>query len=155
MLSGFPAVIVVLLSALELGGLLFGCRTAIRTSAGVLAGALMVFAPVTYFSGLFARDALVDRPLAPPPLEALDGHALFARGVLLLTPAVVLLFFLLSAVRPDSPAVRKVVGTLYAAALAGLLGTVVLTGYRGGELVFTYGAGVNPQSLPAPAASAP
>ncbi len=143
MLSGFPGVLVTAIVILEISSCMSGHRLRLRPAVTTMLLLLLLFVPVTYFSGLFARDALEGVPRAAPPVDALDAHALVARVVLLATPVVVMLFFLADAVPSDQPRAQRAVTALYAGGLAVLFACVAVAGYRGGILVFDYGAGVS------------
>ena len=169
-LSSFPLVLVFLILVAEtIRILLFvlckntegsSLQSALKSSIKFLLLSGLLLVPCTYFSGLFAREAVPvadelsqtpssvnDSPARASkkivPESAIDTHALAARVVLLCFPLLALLNFLKEAVAGDKRQVRQAIYGMYLVTLIACFAAVGATGFLGGELVFRYGAGVS------------
>jgi len=134
-LSGFPFVILALIALTELLRL-FSNREILNSAAKYLAILLVVISPITYYSGYWGVDYA--NQTFNVAEEFINRHQAFAQGFLLtLVPFAVCSFL------HHSNLQSKKLRTLYLASLLVSLGVVAITSFKGGELVFSHGAGVN------------
>ena len=140
-LSGFPPVILCLLIISEL----YSIRSK-RPAEPVQTFLLTVLAavlPFTYFSGWWAADAASS--VSKVPGEVIALHQLTAKAFAFSLVIPILSFALMRGSTDEI--VRARLKLLFRAGLALSLVLAVLTGYRGGQLVFGHGAGVHPKPL--------
>lgn len=145
-LSGFPIVLVCILALLE--GIRLRSKNPAewqRTLSFVIL-LLMTFVPLTYFSGYFGADYAHSQFKVPD--EAILQHQLWAKSALFVSIGMTLIYVLAYVAEPEKPAVAKQLLSLYRFFLICLLVTLIRTGFLGGNLVFSHGAGVHVEEEP-------
>ncbi len=138
-LTGFPAVILVLLATVEFFRLARG-RAGLDTTSDLLLLALVLITPLTFLSG-YLGAAGADRTFSVPP-AAIELHRSSGRLLVILLVPTAVSALLLRAAKKAGGTEPAGVRRLYLFLLILALASCLWTGYLGGELVFGHGAGV-------------
>ena len=142
-LSGFPFVLVFLLTALELRALFLkgdDLKVWNDRTVGVLLSFSLVMIPLTYFSGYFGADFANARFEVPE--ELILQHQLWGKSALFLMIGCGVAFALYSAAPQHKAGARKGLRLLYRIGIFSLVALLARASYLGGQLVFEHGAGV-------------
>ena len=134
-LSGFPLVILSLIFLTELLQLYKPSDVRTLFVDGLLV-ALAIFSPLTYFSGYIGVEYISD--LSNVGSEYIENHQLIAK-LFLLTLIPLLLLRILS---KKESAKRELLKKCYFVFLIVSFALVCCASFKGGELVFKHGAGV-------------
>ena len=134
-LASFPFALLTLVLIFELLSLRFKTEE-LRRASGFILLALIIIAPMTFFSGYFAADDASKS--FQIPLEAIEEHRSFGK-LFLLSLFPVALGKLTAELRHDKKAFR--LGYLICLVVSLVL--AASASYHGGKLVFIYGAAVN------------
>ncbi len=136
-LSAFPAVILTLIVFFELVSI-FQHDPFYRRAVRLLLCILIIISPLTYFSGYFGAEAAL--AIREIPQKIIERHQLTAKIYLFaLIPCVIAHF---AEDECKSPRSRKYTTWFFRICLLLAYAIILLTSFRGGELVFTHGAGV-------------
>ena len=140
-LSGVPSTLLCLIVGAELLSY-FWKQDSCRSFARTLLYVLCVAAPITYYSGYFGSD-FASQSFSVPE-DAISEHQAYAQFFLIsLVPCLVLQL----AARDAEDSLKKYLRGLYLALLVLSFSIGMLVSFKGGELVFRHGAGVQLQTL--------
>ena len=151
-LTGFPFVLLVLLAGVEFFRVGLR-RPGLDRTAELLLVVLAIAAPLTFLTGYLAASQ-ADQSFKIDP-EVIERHRAIGRLLIISLVPMVLAAYLRRAAMLRTGRHSAVLNSIYLSLLFVSLALAILTGYRGGGLVFEYGAGVrapitNPAGTDAP-----
>ena len=145
-LSGFPIVLVCTLALLEAIRARSKNPADWQRTLSFVVLLLMTFVPLTYFSGYFGADYAHSQFTVPD--EAILQHQLWAKCALFISIGMTLIYVLAFVAEKEKPHVAKLLLRVYRIFLICLLAVLIRTGFLGGNLVFSHGAGVHVEQAP-------
>ena len=147
-LTGFPFVLLVILAVVEFFRLVLK-RPGLDKTAEVLLLALAVTTPLTFFSGYLGASDSNRSYLVDP--DIIERHRAVGRLLVISLVPTILTAYLRRSILNKEITEPRAITAFYLFFLTASLSLAVWTGYRGGDLVFEHGAGVQvapPAALP-------
>ncbi len=135
-LSGFPFTLTTIAVVITIIAPFTNNSISLRNFGGKIFLLACIITPITYFSGYWGLDHA--EKSFKISAELIEEHQNVAQ-LSLFFYIITLLFYFLSMALPE----KKLISTLYTLLLLLTFGCTALTSFKGGELVFTHGAGVS------------